>query len=525
MGGGRITRTRAERARDAVAGLLALAERDPDGVVLLPGHDDELLDTWPGTVPEAVRIVLRACGGLRAGRVDLAFGPRRRSDGRLLAPSFAHGYCALGEPWGEEGRLLVGVGEPGDPRPDWGPVLTVRPYEDGEVIVEAPEFVGWLADLVDRLTEDPKAPVRAVPYADLPPGPPARSAVAVAEGEDGADAELRALVGRGDQLVDVVDLRAATAHPCRTPWEPYQSTEYDTADTGASEVHLTLAGEGRALLLRSEVSGDYLGRPVRRHRLPADAAVRAVAELTALAAERPALVSLEPGLDAAELAAVEAVVGPLPEEVAGLLRALGGFTASGLPPFRFRAGVPEHAVDPEVCRMMGGEGGHWPIARVDYGRYHALAQVRVDPDTGAWGPVVSLPTGPRELSEFPELVFLGACLPELLLTLARVLREAAESDPDAPGRRVARETGWLFPNTGEPWPRPVPLSEWAGSEDPERAALAAALPPGTHAADLSEAPVPADLCFHRAADWPWGPRLDRIGFAAGGRIAYAVPRG
>jgi hypothetical protein len=194
----------------------------------------------------------------------------------------------------------------------------------------------------------------------------------------------------------------------------------------------------------------------------------------------------------------------------------------GLHTLRLLPGAPEHTVDPEVHRMMGGDGTYWPIARVTYGPSVALAQIRIDADTGEWGYAVSIPTGPRELAEDPELSLLAESLPHLLLTVAGVAREAIES-PDF-ARRVSSALGWFMPNTGEPWTRPVPVEEWSDSTDPLRAALAE-LPPGTHVADLRDSPIPTDLCFYRSEAWFYeAGSLDHLHFVAGGRLVAAIPR-
>lgn len=42
-------------------------------------------------------------------------------------------------------------------------------------------------------------------------------------------------------------------------------------------------------------------------------------------------------------------------------------------------------------------------------------------------------------------------------------------------------------------------------------------------ADLREAPIPADLCFHRVRAWGYRTRAERLCFLAGGRIVAVVP--
>ncbi|ORT58040.1 hypothetical protein [Streptomyces sp. CB03238] len=194
---------------------------------------------------------------------------------------------------------------------------------------------------------------------------------------------------------------------------------------------------------------------------------------------------------------------------------------AGLPPLRLLPGAPEHTVAPEVHRMMGGDGTYWPVARVERPSSTALAQIRIDPDTGEWGYAVSIPTD-HQLASDPELSLLAESLPHLLLTVARIARDAAAS-PDF-ARHVRSATDWFMPNTGEPWTRPAPAAEWAGSPDLLRAALAG-LPPGTHVADLRDSPIPTDLCFYRSDAWPYGPdSLDRLHFVAGGRLVAAIPK-
>ncbi|OEJ23607.1 hypothetical protein AR457_02935 [Streptomyces agglomeratus] len=501
-----MTDESAERARAVVAALRSSAARRPD-IALLDGFTDAELDAWPVPVPEAVRVVLRDTGGLEAGGVRYVFGPRGDSHGRR---PFADGHWTLGElTWGQ-GSLLVGVG--GEQRSDWGPVAAVQPYDEPEVTVEAPGFTSWLLGLAERLADGGTVEDRPLPTVFTEAVP----SVEIAESAD-ADAELVALAGRGDSLTDLVDLRSLLAYPCGVGWEPYHSTDYNTADTGSSEVDFRLAGDGKVLLIRSMVSGDFLRDGVRRHRVPDDAGPRAVAELRALAAELPGLVSLQPGCDDAEM---DTWPVPVPADVRDVLREIGGVRMPGLPDLELLHGAPEQGVDPEVHRMMGGDGTYWPVARVVYARHTALAQIRIDPDTGEWGYAVSVPTDLGSLREFPEVTLLAESLPHLLLTVARLAREAGDS-PDF-ARSLAGATTWFFPNTGEPWTRPVPLGEWASSTDPLRAAVAG-LPAGTHVADLRRAPIPTDLCFHRAEDWPYGDSLDRLHFGAGGRIAAAVP--
>ncbi|MFD9307204.1 hypothetical protein ACFWCB_31810 [Streptomyces sp. NPDC060048] len=482
-----------------IRALRELARERADEVELLDGFTDAELDAWPVEVPDDLRTLLREIGGVETGDERYAFGPRGRQ-------VFEDGYWTLGDLDFGEGSLIVGAGTG-----RWGPVVAVYPYrqDDREVTVEAPEFLGWLAAFAARLTACapptvPRVFVEAVP------------SVAVAEG---ADAELAALVGPGDPLTDVVDLRELPHYPCGVAWEPCFSTAYDTADTSGSEIQFRLAGDGRALLLRSVVSGDFLGRPVRRPTPPEDASHRAVAELRELASRYPDFVVLDAGCEESSL---DAWPVPVPEDIRVVLREIGGVTVTGLPPLRLLPGAPELAVDPELHRILGGDGTYWPLAEIRYGRGRALAQVRIDPATGQWGYVVCVPSEPDRLREHPELKLVAESLPALLLAFARRARQAAGAGPGA-ALRVAGDGGWLFPNTGEPWPRPVPVSAWASSADPLLVATAAALPDGAHAADLREVPIPSDLCFHRVREWPYAARLDRLYFPAGGRLAAAVP--
>ncbi|WP_405532750.1 hypothetical protein OG592_35760 [Streptomyces avidinii] len=491
------------QAAQAVRALRKLAQERPDELELFEGFTDAELDGWAVAVPEEVRVVLREIGGLETEDHEYRFGPRGRE-------RFMDGCWTLGETDFGEGSLIVGVG---DAR--WGPVVAVNPWgADPDVTVEAPDFTAWLTGFAERLAD-------GVP--DRPRGRfsvPATATVELAERAAlarGVDDGLAALVGRGDSLTDLVDLHRLPGYPCAVDWEPYFSTFHNTADTGSSEVQFQIVGDGRALLLRSVVSGDFLGRAVRRHRVPADAARRAVAELRALAAEFPGLVVLEAGCADSVM---DGWAVPVPEEVRAVLREIGGVAIAGLPALRLLPGAPEHAVAPELHRMLGGDGAYWPLARIGHGRSHALAQIRIDPATGQWGYVVSVPADGEKLREYPELALLAESLADLLLTLARLARRAA-AGPDF-AARMARDTRWLFPNTGEPWPRPAPVGEWAGSADPLLAA-ATELPDGTHAADLRAVPIPSDLCFYRAAGWPYAARLERLHFAAAGQLAAAVP--
>ncbi|MFI5986084.1 hypothetical protein ACIBEA_35150 [Streptomyces sp. NPDC051555] len=514
------TATRADGPA-ALAALRALAAERPDEVELLAGFRDCDFDAWPVRVPEAVRVVLREVGGLEVDYLRLEFGP-------YGTPRFPDGCWTLGEIHSGEGSLIVGVptagagtengagaggGTEGDGRADWGPVVAVHTWGEQEITVEAPGFTGWLTGFATELAAGADPEERPVPRHFVP----ARPTTLVAEG---SDAELAGLVGRGDPLTDVADLRDLPAHPCGIGWEPYFSTSFNTGDTGSSEVQFRLVGDGRALLLRSVVSGDFLGRPVRRHRVPADAPSRAVVELQSLAVEFPELVQLDTGCSDAVMDAWEV---PVPEGIRTVLRAVGCVRMSGLSPLRLLPGAEAdgvHAVDPETHRMMGGDGSYHPVARVDYGRSSALVQVRIDPESGEWGAVVSVPTDPRQLRTYPELALLAESLPVFLLTLVRLARGAAASTDFA--RALSGATHWMFPNTGEAWTRPVPVAEWAGSTDPLRAA-ATALPAGAHVADLRDSPTPSDLCFHRAAQWPRRAVLDRLHFPGAGLLAAAVP--
>ncbi|MEV6212975.1 hypothetical protein [Kitasatospora sp. NPDC051914] len=491
-----------ERAQEAVRALLAL--RAVDGVEVLDGFGDAEMDGWPVPVPEAVRTVLRAAGGVRTRDEEHVFGPRT-----LRPSSFADGYWGLGSYHRTESTVIAGVGDP--EAADWGPVVAIRQWDDPEAVVEAEAFGDWLLALAARLADPgadacrggaPTASIAAVP------------SVAAAEGPD---AGLAALVGRGDPLADVADLRRLPGLPCRIDWEPYHSFAYNTADTGGSEMEFRMLGGGRALLFRSIVSGDFLGRPVRRHTVPADAPQRAVAELRALAAAHPESVRLEPGCTDAEM---DGWPVPVPPEVRAVVREIGGVAVAGLPVLRLLPGGPEHRADPEVHRMLGGDGTYWPIALVSYGQHRALAQIRIDPDSGEWGCAVTVSAEERLLQEYPELTLLGESLADLLLTVARIAREAAAAADFA--RSAGAASGWFFPNTGEPWVLPEPVADWAKSEDPLLAA-AAALPEGTFAGDLRAAPAPGDLCFYRAEGWPYGARLDHLVFLGAGRVAAAVP--
>jgi hypothetical protein len=472
----------------------ALSELRARGMEPLDGFSDAELDRWQVELPPAVRTVLREVGGMRDGRLRYDFGPRNPGP-----RDFSQGHWRLGDLPGDDGTLVVGVAASG-----WGPVIRVKPWDDTEIVVESPSFTSWLLDL----GTEPARPRLSVP------------AVPSIEAAEGPDAELAALVAGGDQLTDVVDLRALPGYPCRVEWEPYYSFEYETADTSGSETTYELVGDGRALLLHSFVSGDFLGRPVRRPEVPADAARLAVGELRALAAAHPDLVTLDEGHTDA---ALDTWPVPVPDDVRTVLREIGGIRMPGLPPLRLAPGVPEHVVDPEAHRMMGGDGTYWPIARLGRRPYDdALVQVRVDPHTGEWGYVVAIPADPGSLGREPGLALVAESLPHLLLTVARIGREAAAAADFASHVRGA--TAGCFINSGEPWTRPVPVEEWAGSPDPLRAALAA-LPPGTHAADLRDSPIPTDLCFDRAENWPYdSDTLDHLRFEAAGRLVAAVQK-
>ncbi|MFF8280842.1 hypothetical protein ACF05T_33075 [Streptomyces lateritius] len=475
----------------------------------------DALDAWPITLPAAVRRVLLEAGGIVTvdpdrpeGDTDTyRFGPAAEYASR----AFRDGYWGLGERGGDHLQVMVGVD--GTDRPDWGPVLAASFGEDGDVWVLAPTFTDWLAGLVAPGSDAGSAPTRAGGTgASATASVSAVPSVAVAEGPD---AELAALVGRGDQLTDVVDLAKLPGYPCRVIWEPYYSLEFATADTGGSEIEAAICGGGRLLTLHSVVSGDFLGRPVRRHTVPADAGARAVSELRDLAAEFPARVALTPGCTDGEMDRWPVRV---PAGIREVLREIGAVRISGLPHLLLLPGASEHQVSPETHAMLGGDGTYWPLARIDYGPYTALAQIRLDPATGAWGCAVSVMSAPDTLREFPDLTLIAESLPDLLLTYARLAREAAAREGAGAGWRP--EADWLFPNTGEAWPRPVPVEEWAGSADPLLAA-AAELPAGTHGVDLRAVPVPADVSFHRAEDWPYRHPLKRLTFPGAGTLVLA----
>ncbi|MBT2445151.1 hypothetical protein J7E93_34725 [Streptomyces sp. ISL-36] len=490
------------RADEALAALRASGTVRPAG----PFTADEL-DAWPVALPTAVRRVLLETGGVVIGgpegpRGDVyRYGPAAEYASR----AFRDGYWELGERRDDDLRVIVGVDGAG--RADWGPVLAASFGEDGEVWVLAPTFTDWLSGLAGL------PPSGAGGFgATVTSSVAAVPSVAVAEGPD---SELAALVGRGDQLTDVVDLAALPGYPCRVSWEPYYSLEFNTADTGSSEVEAAISGGGRLLLLRSVVSGDFLGRPVRRHTVPADAAAQAVTRLRALAVEFPDRVALAPGCPDDEM---DRWPVPVPADVRGVLREIGAVRISGLPDLLLLPGAKEHEVAPETHAMLGGDGTYWPLAQVGYGPYTALAQIRLDPATGAWGCAVSVMSTPDTLREFPDLTLIAESLPDLLLTYARLARQAADRERSGAGWRP--EAHWLFPNTGEAWPRPVPVEEWAGSADPLLTA-AAELPPGSHGVDLREVPVPADICFHRAEDWPYRHPLKRLTFPGAGTLVLA----
>ncbi|MEV5321208.1 hypothetical protein AB0K92_26775 [Streptomyces sp. NPDC052687] len=497
-------------AEAVVTALRALAERRPDDVTLLDGFADAELDGWPVRVPEAVRVVLRAAGGVTAGGTTYAFGPSGRPPRIRSAAEDA--TWALSP----DGKVLTGTG--GQSAADWGPVLTVGRVDEYAFTVEAPGFLAWLEDLTRRLAEesphDRTAPSAASPFRVC--------AVPSIEVAEGPDAELAALVGRGHSLLDVVDLGNLPGYPCAISWEPYFTLDGATADTGGSDVDYRLVAGGRALLLESHVSGDFLGRPVRRHRVPEDAPDVAVSRLRELARRFPRLVTLTEGTRDAEIDRWPVAV---PADVRTVVRALGEVRVAGMPVLRLAPGEPWQRVEPALHRLIGGDGTYWPLARVTYGPYNtSLAQVRIDPATGRWGYVVSVPADPDELRDEPELVLLAESLPALLLEVARIVEEAAEraaASGSDPVSLILSASRWFTPNTGEPWTRPVPVEEWTGDTDPLRAEAAAFLP-GSHAADLRDSPVPTDLCFHRAESWRWGRTLDRLRFLGGGEVVVAV---
>ncbi|MER6397357.1 hypothetical protein ABT263_15075 [Kitasatospora sp. NPDC001603] len=499
-------------AREALAALRALAQEPSGGIELLGGFTDEQMDAWPVFVPAACRAVLREVGGVESEEWGTyAFGP-------VGGEAPGEGYLVVGETGYEGGQLVVGVGAAA--RADWGPVLRLEPWGDEESVVEAPGFVGWLPEFAGRLAEGEDAWQQPAGASTVLAVPSLRAAA--------ADPGLARLAGPGDSLTDVVDLRELPGYPCTLGWEPYYSTAHATADTSGSEVSFTLVGDGRALLVRSLVSGDFLGRPVERPAVPADAPERAVAELRALAAELPGLVVLEGGCTEAEL---DDWPVPLPGEVRAVLRELTGVRIAGLEPVELRPGAVADRHSPTLVDMVGGPGSFWPVAWLDRGRDPVSVQVRIDRETGEWGHVVSVPGDAERLAEWPEVSLLAESLPHLLLVLARAARGAARRAATADGgvdgarfaSRVRSALHHFLPNTGEPWVFSAPAREWAAAGDALRAAAAAALPGDALVADLREAPIPADLCFHRVRAWGYRTRAERLCFLAGGRIVAVVP--
>jgi hypothetical protein len=497
-------------AEAVVTALRALAERRPGDVTLLDGFDDAELDGWPVRVPEAVRVVLRAVGGVTAGGTTYAFGPSGRPP-RIRSAS-ENATWALSR----NGGVLTATG--GETAADWGPVLSVSYVDEYAFTVEAPGFLPWLDDLTRRLAEE--SPHDRATGAAAPPFEV--SAVPSIDVAEGPDAELAAIIGRGHSLLDVVDLRNLPGYPCAISWEPYFTLDGATADTGGSDVDYRLVAGGRVLLLESDVSGDFLGRPVRRHRIPEDAPDVAVSRLRELARRFPRLVTLTEGTEDAE---IDGWPVPVPADVRTVVRAFAEVRVAGMPVLRLAPGEPWQQVEPALHRLIGGDGTYWPLARVTYGPHNtSLAQVRIDPATGRWGYVVSVSADAGELRDEPELVLLAESLPALLLNIARIVEEAAERAAASgidPASLITSASRWFTPNTGEPWTRPVPVEEWLGDTDPLRAE-AAAFPPGSHAADLRDSPVPTDLCFYRAESWRWGRTLDRLRFLGGGEVVVAV---
>jgi hypothetical protein len=518
-------------AEAVVTALRALAEKRPGDITLLDGFGDAELDGWPVRVPQAVRVVLRAVGGVTAGRTTYAFGPSRRRP-RIRSDSGDATWALT-----PDGAVLTATG--GETAADWGPVLSVGRTDGYAFTVEAPGFLPWLDGLARRLAEEspdgrttPSSPSPSSPSSKSstpskpsePSTPPSFAVAAVPSVDvaEGPDAELAAIVGRGHSLVDVVDLRNLPGYPCAVSWEPYFTLDGATADTGGSDVDHRLVAGGRVLLLESDVSGDFLGRPVRRHRIPDDAPEVAVSRLRELARRFPRLVALAEGAADAE---IDRLPVPVPPDVRTVLRAVGEVRVAGMPTLRLLPGEPWQQVEPALHRLIGGDGTYWPLARVAYGPRHAsLAQVRIDPATGRWGYVVSVPARAEELRDDPELVLLAESLPALLLNVCRIVEEAVEraaaygSDPAS---LITGASRWFTPNTGQPWTRPVPVEEWLGATDPLRAE-AAAFPSGSLAADLRDSPVPTDLCFYRAESWRWGRTLDRLRFLGCGEVVVAV---
>ena len=497
-------------AEAVVNALRDLAEQRPGEITLLDGFPDAELDGWPVRVPEAVRVVLRVVGGVTAGRQRYVFGPSGRPP-RIRSTSGGATWAL--NPGGD---ILAVAGD--GTAPDWGPVLSAAYVDAYAFTVEAPGFVPWLEVLTRRLagktTHDRTGVVEAPPFTV--------AAVPSIEVAEGPDAELAAMVGSGHSLVDVADLRDLPGYPCAISWEPYFTYDGDTADTSGSDVDYRLVGGGRVLLLESDVSGDFLGRPVRRHRIPGDAAASAVSRLHALARRFPKLVTLAEGTADAEL---DRWPVPVPPDVRTVLRAIGEVRVAGMPALRLMPGEPWQQVDPALHRIIDGDGPYWPLAHVGHGpRSVSLAHVRIDSATGQWGYVVSVPGGADALRDEPELVLLAESLPALLLNVARIAEEAvsraAASGAD-PASLITGVSTWFTPNTGQPWTMPVPVEEWAGDPDPLRA-RAAAFPPGSHAADLRDSPVPTDLCFYRAESWSWHRTLDRLHFLGGGEVVVAV---
>ncbi|CAM5583377.1 hypothetical protein SGLAM104S_03051 [Streptomyces glaucescens] len=218
-------------AEAMVTALRDLAGQRPGEITLLDGFPDTELDGWPVRVPEAVRIVLRAVGGVTAGRQRYAFGP----SGRPRVRSTTEGATWALTPRGD---VLTVAGD--GTAPDWGPVLSVAGVDEYAFTVEAPGFVPWLQILSSAASpREPRTTAPALSSRRPSPSPPCRPS----RSPRARTAELAALVGTGHSLVDVADLRDLPGYPCAISWEPYFT--YDgarrtpaaaTSTTGSSAV-------------------------------------------------------------------------------------------------------------------------------------------------------------------------------------------------------------------------------------------------------------------------------------------------
>ncbi|QIS19261.1 SMI1/KNR4 family protein [Nocardia terpenica] len=191
-----------------IAELRETAAAAGDLLRLDPGITDEAMDAWPVPVPETVRALLRAIGGIRittyyterpGGRLDehISFGDQLNQPGDRSMTWYAEHAGGEGTHWfvhaGTEGSFTYVDVDPGSG--DWGPVFV---FWDAADTVRAADS---LPDLLLRIAAD------------------VRGALAEANGDPHVFVEAfdeRA----GARYTDAVDRSAVRASEARTGPDP-----------------------------------------------------------------------------------------------------------------------------------------------------------------------------------------------------------------------------------------------------------------------------------------------------------------